>query len=52
MIGLTNMERCSGCSACMQICPKAVHIITESLEECIDKLCGSKYIQSEIKEYF
>jgi coenzyme F420-reducing hydrogenase beta subunit len=26
---------------------KAIHTITYSLDECIDKLCGSKYVQSE-----
>ena len=26
---------------------RAVHIATRSLDECIDKLCGSKYVQSD-----
>lgn len=26
---------------------KAIHTITYNLDECIDKLCGSKYVQSE-----
>ena len=28
---------------------KAVHTVTYNLEECIEKLCGSKYVQSEIQ---
>ena len=28
---------------------KAVHTVTYNLAECIEKLCGSKYVQSEIK---
>ena len=28
---------------------KAVHTVTYNLDECIEKLCGSKYVQSEIQ---
>lgn len=31
---------------------KAVHVVTRSLEECVQKLCGSKYVQSETKETY
>ncbi|WP_320614506.1 Coenzyme F420 hydrogenase/dehydrogenase, beta subunit C-terminal domain [Fusobacterium sp.] len=31
---------------------KAVHILTYTLDECIRRLCGSKYVQSEIQESY
>lgn len=31
---------------------KAVHTITYNLDECIEKLCGSKYVQSEIQNTY
>lgn len=31
---------------------KAVHTVTHDLAECIEKLCGSKYVQSEIQSTY
>ncbi len=31
---------------------KAIHVITYNLEECIDRLCGSKYVQSETQNTY
>jgi len=31
---------------------QAIHTITNNLEDCIDKLCGSKYVQSETQDTY
>ena len=51
-------DRCSGCTACVAICPReaivmcppevvTVHVGATTMNE-VDAMCGSKYVQSDL----